>query len=130
MSSREDLHQLVEQLDAGRLTEAEAALRSLVQRSGEPVSTEPRRRFRFAGGMTAELDLDERSGQILRDELVVARDLGRHRPTRRNRQRPGWRAHRVRSAAGGHCGSVACADAGVDRGLLSVGEPVRSGVGG
>lgn len=69
MSSREDLHQLVEQLEVGDLSAAEAALRGLVQRSPEPASTTPRRRFRFAGGLEAEPDLAERSGQILRDEL-------------------------------------------------------------
>ncbi len=66
---REDLHQLVEQLDAGDLGAAETALRSLVQRSAELPVAAPRRRFRFAGGMEAEPDLAARSGQILRDEL-------------------------------------------------------------
>ena len=69
MSSREDLHQLVEQLEADDLSAAEEALRGLVQRSAEPADATSRRRFRFAGGMEAEPDLAERSGQILRDEL-------------------------------------------------------------
>lgn len=55
--------------EADDLNAAEAALRGLVQRSAEPADSRPRRRFRFAGGMNAEPDLAERSGQILRDEL-------------------------------------------------------------
>jgi hypothetical protein len=69
MSSREDLHQLVEQLDVDDLDAAESALRGLVQRSAETPVRAPRRRFRFAGGMTAEPDLAARSSEILRDEL-------------------------------------------------------------
>jgi hypothetical protein len=65
---REDLHQLVEQLDAGDLGAAQAALRGLVLRSLEPVRA-PQRRFRFFGGMEAEPDLAERSGQTVREEF-------------------------------------------------------------
>jgi hypothetical protein len=69
MSSRNDVHELVDQLDEDGLDEAAAVLRRLVQRRSEERPDHTRRRFRFAGGMSAEPDLATRSGAILRDEL-------------------------------------------------------------
>ena len=63
MSTREELHELVEQLGDDRLDDAEAVLRELNQRGVV------RRRFRFDAGMAAEPDLGERSEQVLRAEL-------------------------------------------------------------
>lgn len=64
-ATRNDVHQLVDELGEDRLTEAAAALRGLVQRN----SSSRRRQFRFAAGMSAEPDLATRSGEIVRDEL-------------------------------------------------------------
>ncbi|WP_219418986.1 hypothetical protein [Pseudonocardia nigra] len=69
MSSRSDVHQLVDQLDEDGLDEAAAVLRRMVQRGSEDRSDRPRRHFRFAGKMSAEPELAARSGAILRDEL-------------------------------------------------------------
>ena len=63
MSTREELHELVDQLGDDRLDDAQAALRELSQHSVV------RRRFRFDAGMQAEPDLGERSEQVLRAEL-------------------------------------------------------------
>ncbi len=68
MTTRDRLHELVDQLEVGELRAAEVVLRGLLRRPVEPVSAPPRR-FRFAGGLEAEPDLAERSGQIVRDEL-------------------------------------------------------------
>ena len=63
MSTRDELHQLINQLGEDRLADAGALLRDLNQRGVV------RRQFRFDAGMRADADLSQRSEQVLRDEL-------------------------------------------------------------
>lgn len=65
MSTREDIHRLVDEIDEQQLKAAAEALRGLTQRGGG----QPKRRFSFAGQMSAESDLAQKSGDILRTEL-------------------------------------------------------------
>ncbi|MDQ3824711.1 MAG: hypothetical protein M3325_02810 [Actinomycetota bacterium] len=64
MTSREDIHRLVDALPAGRLPAIERILRASLEATS---STTPRR-FSSAGTLSAEHDLAERSEDILRSE--------------------------------------------------------------
>jgi hypothetical protein len=60
MTSREDVHELVDAVPAARLPEVERLLRKALAESP------PRRQFTSAGTLSAEPDLAERSEDILR----------------------------------------------------------------
>ena len=64
MTSREDVHRLVDAVPEARLPVVEQVLRASV---AHPVQQLPRR-FASAGAMSAEPDLAERSEQILRED--------------------------------------------------------------
>ena len=64
MTSREDIHRLVDALPAVRLPEVEQLLRA----SLEEAAPETPRRFASAGTLSAEHDLAERSEDILRSD--------------------------------------------------------------
>lgn len=64
-STREDAHRLVDALDEQRARQAVEVLRQLADESED----EPARDFAWIGMLSAEPDLAERSGEILRREL-------------------------------------------------------------
>jgi len=64
MTSREDIHRLVDALPAVRVPEVEQLLRASLEES----APETPRRFASAGALSAEHDLAERSEEILRSE--------------------------------------------------------------
>ena len=64
MTSREDIHRLVDALPAARLPAVEQLLRA----SLEEAPATKRRRFASAGTLSAEHDLAERSEDILRSD--------------------------------------------------------------
>ncbi len=64
MTSREDIHRLVDALPAARLRAIEQLLRASL---ADTAPTE-RRRFTSTGALFAEHDLAERSGEILRSD--------------------------------------------------------------
>lgn len=70
MTSREDIHRLVDALPAVRLPEIEQLLRA----SLEHAAPETPRRFASAGALSAEHDLAERSEEILRSDDPRADD--------------------------------------------------------
>jgi hypothetical protein len=65
MSTREDVHRLVDEVASNRLDEALALLRQLV----EAEEQRPRRVFRSLGMGHAAPDLGARAKDIVRDEL-------------------------------------------------------------
>lgn len=73
MTSREDVHRLVEAVPAVRLPEVEQFLRAILNM---PPAATPRR-FASAGTLSAEPDLAERSEGILRYEHVDGGGGGR-----------------------------------------------------
>lgn len=64
MTSREDIHRLVDALPAARLPAVERLLRASIE---DTVPT-GRRRFASTGTLSAEHDLAERSEEILRSD--------------------------------------------------------------
>jgi len=62
MTSREDIHRLVDALPAARLPAVEQLLRASL------ADTDPTERRRFASTLSAEHDLAERSEDILRSD--------------------------------------------------------------
>jgi hypothetical protein len=69
MTSREDVHRLVDAVPEARLPVVEQVLRASVSRP-EPAMP---RRFASAGTLAGEHDLAERSEQILREDTGTAR---------------------------------------------------------
>jgi hypothetical protein len=69
MTSREDVHRLVDAVPEARLPVVEQVLRASIGRS-EPALP---RRFASAGALSAEHDLAERCEEILREDPDVAR---------------------------------------------------------
>jgi hypothetical protein len=72
MSSRDELHRLVDQLDDAAVPDATEVLTQMVtQRTASHDDlAAPRRRLSFVGAFSSgQGDLAARSGQILRDEL-------------------------------------------------------------
>lgn len=67
-STREDAHRLVDALDEDQVRQAVEVLRQLAD---EP-DDQPTREFAWIGTWSAEPDLGERSGDILRQELGSA----------------------------------------------------------
>ena len=72
MTTREDLHRLVDELDEKRVEDARELLRRLRPRQGEPAGgsgTGRRRMIAFVGALSAEHDLAEHGEEIMRTEL-------------------------------------------------------------
>jgi hypothetical protein len=64
-STRDDAHRLVDALDDQQVRQAVEVLRQLADEPDE----QPAREFAWIGALSAEPDLAERSGDILRQEL-------------------------------------------------------------
>ena len=77
MTSREDIHRLVDALPAARLPVIERLLRASV----EDAAPTERRRFTSTGALSAEPDLAERSEAILRSDEDPDATGGRDDPS-------------------------------------------------